>query len=73
MTREEHLQWCKDRALEYLVEGNGRDAVASMLSDLSKHEAWQDNKMMPTLSFMGMTYATVNDLTAIRRWIKGFN
>lgn len=38
MTRAEHLQWCKDRAMEYVRAGDYQQAVASMLSDLSKHD-----------------------------------
>lgn len=37
MTRQEHLQWCKDRALEYVKVGDNDSALASMLSDLAKH------------------------------------
>lgn len=36
-TREEHMKFCKKRALEYLDAGNLVEAVASMVSDLSKH------------------------------------
>lgn len=38
MTRAEHLQWCKDNAMEYVAMGDFQSAVASMLSDLGKHE-----------------------------------
>lgn len=37
MTREEHLAWCKKRAMEYVETGHLQDAVVSMLSDLNKH------------------------------------
>ncbi len=37
MTREEHLAWCKKRALEYVERGKYSDAYASMVSDLGKH------------------------------------
>lgn len=36
MTRAEHLTWAKERALEYLPDTS--QAMASFLSDLSKHE-----------------------------------
>jgi hypothetical protein len=35
--RAEHLQWCKDRALEYVELGDSHNAIASMLSDLNRH------------------------------------
>ena len=38
MNREEHLEWAKSRAREYLDRGDAAQAVTSMLSDLSKHE-----------------------------------
>ena len=37
MTRQEHLDWCKERAREYLRAGDHQQALASMLSDLRKH------------------------------------
>jgi len=36
-TRAEHLAWCKERALEYLDEGDVQQAFASFASDMSKH------------------------------------
>ncbi len=38
MTRSEHLQWCKDRALEYVNNGDLTTAYASMASNLNKHK-----------------------------------
>ena len=37
MTRDEHLQWCKDRALAYLEKGKIAEGMASFTSDMSKH------------------------------------
>ena len=37
MTRTEHLQWAKDRALEYADRGDVANAMASLGSDLRKH------------------------------------
>ena len=37
MTRQEHLAWCKQRALEYVDNGDLTNAYASMASDLRKH------------------------------------
>ena len=36
-TAEEHLAWCKKRALEYLDAGELANAFTSMLSDMDKH------------------------------------
>lgn len=38
MTRDEHLQWCKKRALEYVNIGDNQGAFASFASDMNKHD-----------------------------------
>lgn len=38
MTRAEHLQWAKDRAMEYLEKGNLMEAYQSFRSDMNKHD-----------------------------------
>lgn len=38
MTRAEHLQWCKERALALVESGDLQTALLSMSSDLQKHE-----------------------------------
>jgi hypothetical protein len=37
ISRAEHLEWCKKRALEYVNRGDTSQAFASMGSDLGKH------------------------------------
>ena len=69
-SRSEHLQWCKDRALEYWRAGNIQDAVASMVSDLNKHpETKTANQSMMAL---GIIYVMQNDHDGVQRWIEGF-
>jgi hypothetical protein len=70
MTRDEHLTWCKKRALEYLDRGDAVNAVASMGSDLSKHEG--TNFFGDEIMALGMLYATNGDIEGLRRWIEGF-
>lgn len=71
MTREEHLKWCKDRALEYINQGDVANAIASMSSDLNKHpETASANQ---TLAALGMLYVVNNDVQGAKRWIEGFN
>lgn len=36
MTRDEHLRWAKDRALEYVEIGQLQNALMSFMSDCSK-------------------------------------
>lgn len=33
MTRQEHMDWCKARALEYINEGDINNGLISMMSD----------------------------------------
>lgn len=71
-TRAEHLAWCKQRALEYLDAGLNTEAVASMVSDLGKHEETRDHPgilLMGGLAMLG----EFNDVRKTRRFIEGFN
>jgi hypothetical protein len=68
-TRDEHLAWCKTRALEYLDRGELADAVASMGSDLGKHHETRSND---AILMLGMTYVIDGDAAGVRRWIEGF-
>lgn len=68
MTREEHLEWCKKRAREYLDEGDSMQAVTSMLSDLSKHE--ETRRIGKNLGMLGMFACT--SMREARRFIEGF-
>lgn len=70
MTREEHLEWCKVRAREYLERGDLANAVASMGSDLSKHP---DTAKVPAqLHVIGMMDAISGSQERVRLWIEGF-
>lgn len=72
MTRQEHLDWCKKRAHEYLARRDVASAVGSMLSDLNKHEETRlggGNILMA----LGLQTAASGDEHAARRFIDGFN
>jgi hypothetical protein len=69
MTREEHLRWAKERALEYVQDGELADAVASMSSNLDKHPELGAN---PALVMIGMMAVIQHDAAAVRRWIEDF-
>ena len=69
MTRDEHLSWAKQRAIEYVEAGELANAVASMGSDLEKHP---ETRFSPALVAVGMLYVTNGDRQALRRWIEGF-
>jgi hypothetical protein len=71
MTRQEHLEWCKKRALEYLDKGDIPNAIASMMSDMQKHEETKFNN--PMLNLLGLRAAQCGDREEARRYIVGFN
>lgn len=51
-TREEHLKWCKERAIRYLDEDDVETAIKSFLSDMSKHEETKEHPMLFSLVMM---------------------
>lgn len=71
MTRQQHLEWCKKRAHEYLARGDLKNAVASMMSDLEKHP--ETAVKSPALGMLGIMAAASNDEREVRRYIDGFN
>jgi len=71
MDRAEHLAWAKKRAHEELDRGSTEAAIASMISDLRKHESWSDEQFLNTM-FMAAIF-DVPHPDRIRRWIDGFN
>lgn len=71
MNRADHLAWCKQRALEYVDQGDLASAVASMTSDLGKHEETVASN--PFLMMLAMNYVLSGDANGVRRWIEGFN
>lgn len=72
MTREEHLQWCKDRALEYVDANDTSQAFASFSSDMSKHPETANHSALKlgTMLLMG---GHLNTPAEMRKWILGFN
>jgi hypothetical protein len=72
MTREEHLAWCKKRALKYVDEGDLTSAWASMSADLQKHP---DTKTHAGIELGALMLINGNLSTApdMRKFIEGFN
>ena len=73
MNRAEHLDWCKERALEYVEAGDLANAMASMVSDLGKHEDTAALVHNTVLMQLGMRAVVQGDEHGVRRWIEGFN
>ena len=73
-TREDHLQFCKDRAMEYVNSGNLLEAVTSMMSDLEKHlETKSAGTALGALGIMAAMDAQRGDRANVIRYIQGFN
>jgi hypothetical protein len=72
MTRKEHLDWAKQRALEYVEGGDPNEAFASMTSDLHKHPELQDHAGIELGTMLLMT-GHLGSTTEMRTWIEGFN
>jgi hypothetical protein len=73
MTRAEHLAWAKQRAIDYVDRGELSQAVASMLSDLDKHDATRLNPSMAAFIGMAGIMECQRGADAVRHWVKGFN
>ena len=74
MTRAEHLKWCKERALEYARRGEAQNAVASMASDLRKHDDTAPSaEMASQLGTMLLMSGNLRTLKQIVDWVEGFN
>lgn len=72
MTRQEHMDWCKHRALEYVERGDIQQAFASMASDLGKHKETQDHSAIE-LGMMLMISGNLSTAGEMRKFINGFN
>ena len=73
MTRDEHLAWCKKRALEYLDAGDPAQGFTSMLSDLRKHPELENHVGGEIgVGFM-LLPGWITNTAEVRRWIVGFN
>ena len=72
MNRQEHLEWCKKRALEYVDNGDLPQAFASMGSDLGKHPETANHSAI-SLGMALMMSGNLNTQTEMRKFIEGFN
>jgi hypothetical protein len=70
MTREEHLAWVRERALEYVALGDLKSAIASLISDLGKHE--ETGSIDLDVLRESITVAQSGDPERARRWIETF-
>jgi hypothetical protein len=71
-TRDEHLKWCKQRALEYVNAGDLQQAFASFQSDMTKHPETA-NHMALQMGTMLLFTGNLSSERQMRDWIVGFN
>jgi hypothetical protein len=73
MPRDEHLEWAKKRALEYVDAGDPRQGFTSMLSDMGKHPELE-NHVGNTIGvgFMCLP-GWIDNPYEVRRWIVGYH
>jgi hypothetical protein len=71
-TREEHLAWCKQRALEYCDAGKPEEGVTSMLSDIRKHPETA-SVLLTNMGIQFMMLGMFKDIREARRFIEGFH
>ena len=72
MNRAEHLQWCKDRANQYVDNGDTSEAFASFTSDMTKHKETAKHIALQ----LGISLYISGNLSApsqMKDWINGFN
>lgn len=72
MTRNEHLEWCKKRALEYVDMDEPQNAWASMCSDLKKHPETANHAGIELGTMMVMN-GHLSSQPEMRKFILGFN
>jgi hypothetical protein len=71
-TRDEHLAWCKQRALVYVDAGDLSQAFTSMGSDLDKHPATTGHSGIK-LGVLLLVSGRLNTPREMRDFINGFH
>ena len=71
-TRQDHLIWCKKRALEYVEINDLNQAFASMTSELGKHKETAEHSGMK-LGIALLIGGHLNTPREMRKFLDGFN
>ncbi len=72
MTGTEHLNWCKERALEYVKKGDLNGAYASFTSDMRKHPETENHAALG-LGAMLLMSGHLGIADEMEKFITGFN
>jgi hypothetical protein len=69
MNAAEHFDWAVGRAMEYVNAGDGRNAMASLVSDLGKHD--ETCQILPPLMPLFVGEVMLDGPVGARRFIEG--
>ena len=72
ISRSEYLQWCKDRANEYINNGDLTQAFASFQSDMRKHIETMYHISLE-LGIMLLASGNLSTQNQMKEWIDGTN
>jgi hypothetical protein len=72
ISREDHLQQSKDRALALVEQGDFDQAIASMISDLKKHPQISIHPKVEQALLISILFKRP-DKRELIKWINGFN
>jgi len=72
MNRQEHLDWCKTRAIQILNKGNVTGAYASFVSDMNKHDELK-NHIALEMGTMLLFSGNLSTDSEMKNFIEGFN
>lgn len=72
MNRQEHVEWCKDRALQYVDAGDLYQAFTSMASDLGNHPDTENHPAIELGTMMLMS-GQLTTPQKMREFIEGFH
>jgi hypothetical protein len=70
MNAAEHFAWARQRAMEYVEIGDGPTAMASLVSDLGKHEGTA-GILTPNLLTLFLGEVMIGGAQGARRFIDG--
>lgn len=73
-TRQEHLEWCKKRAIKYIDAGDLNQAFVSFGSDVKKHPDTEDiGKIIAMLGTPLFFAGHLNTPEKMQKHIVGYN
>ena len=71
-TRKEHIDWAKQRASEYLNQGDTTLAFTSFASDMGKHPETREHPFIQ-VGMMMLIGGHLSNTQEMRKFIDGFN